>query len=349
MTSLFSFIEKACEKWIDTKSNDERCRERDRGKYRNRLHIVAHHTGDGKHRDERYDTSDSRQDDTDSHFFHRVEYGLMFRLSSFWDHRKMAGIVFYHHDRVIDENTKRKDECKESDTIDIEPQYQRDDKDYPEHHRDTKCGIDSVAYPEEYYKNHEDDGNRDKKVEHELIRGFFRGLSLVLYGDDFDIFRKGFLGLFDDSMNTLDHMDGVGSFFLCYTDKYRVRGSVCLRKCVRTFYIYRTCFDTGDILEIDFLPLFISNDKIFYGFQGMRILIQYDSIIFSLMGKRADGSSSKTLSKRIDDSEEIKSKSLYPFRNKLDRDIIGIPTNNRNGCGSLDFFDIFPENFSDIL
>ena len=81
----------------------------------------------------------------------------------------------------------------------------------------------------------------------------------------------------------------------------------------------------------------------------MSILIKDDIIVLIFVGKISDSSLSEAFFDFSYYPSEIESECLNSFRDKLDRNIARISSNDRDSSRSFDFFDIFREDFCDIL
>jgi len=68
---------------------------------------------------------------------------------------EVSGIIFYDNNRIIDQDPERKNQCKQSNSIDIQTCNKGNNKDDTENHWDTKSGIKSIFKTKEYYENSE--------------------------------------------------------------------------------------------------------------------------------------------------------------------------------------------------
>ncbi len=118
---------------------------------------------------------------------------------------------------------------------------------------------------------------------------------------------------------------------------------------ILTLDIYGSNIDMSNIMEEYFFVITRVHDKILYRFERVGIVIDEDIIGFVITDDISNNSLSEALSELGDNTHQIDSKILNSFRNKLNRDIIGISSDDLDTCGSFHFFDIFSECFCDVL
>ena len=97
---------------------------------------------------------------------------------------------------------------------------------------------------------------------------------------------------------------------------------------ILTLDIHGSHVDVGNILEEYFFVITRVHDKILYRFERVGIVIDEDIIGFVIVDDRSDNSLSEALSELGNNTHQIDSKILNSFRNKLNRDIIGISSDD---------------------
>ena len=178
-----------------------------RAQRRNRLHIGAHHPRHKAHRQQRRNHGKGRQHRGVAHLAHRVDAAIS---GTFPLQQPSPVDVFNHDDRIIDQNSDGKDQCKQTDPVDGIAQQKggKDgDKDHDrDHHQNHRRRPQSQRQPDQ----HGHRAGHDKQLEDQLVDLLVGGNTVVASHLDMDIIRdQTALQALDIGQNVIGHRHPV--------------------------------------------------------------------------------------------------------------------------------------------
>ncbi len=165
-----------CQVRRDDERHRERRQHRRRGADRDGPHVRSHHPGDERHREDRRDHGERRQDGGIADFVDPLDCRL---LRGGLRSLQVAVDVLDHHNGVVDENADREDQCEERDAVEGVAQQIVGEQRQRQCHRHRDQYHHRLADTEEDPDQRGDGKGRDEQMEHQLARLVRRGPAVV--------------------------------------------------------------------------------------------------------------------------------------------------------------------------
>ncbi len=186
---------------------------------RYRTHVRPHQPGHESHRQERRDNGQGGEDGGTAHLVHRLGYDL--GQGSFREQPPSVDVL-HHHDRIVDQDAYRKNQCEQGNPVQGEPPGPGCEKrgKKGEHHRDAD-DHGFAAAQRDPYQHHHGRGGEDQLLD-QLDRLVIGRHAVIARHRDFHAGRNhAALELPDSFDQLLRHLDRVFAGLFRYGEGHR--------------------------------------------------------------------------------------------------------------------------------
>ncbi len=193
--------------WGDDKSHHQRDQHTGRGVDRNRAHIRAHQAGHKRHRHQRGDDGEGRQNGRATDFINGYRNHFQQFLAA---HMQVTVDVFHHHDGVVDQNTNGENQREQRYTVEGKAPHPAGKQGDRQGNKNCTADDHRLAPAHGCQYQHHHGGSSKQQFGDQFVRFIFGGNAVIAGDFGADISRnQAVMQIIEALLNRLSDINGV--------------------------------------------------------------------------------------------------------------------------------------------